>query len=420
MTQQLFAESRSVFVDSRFVAVALPLAAITVGHFAVDLYSAVVPSLLGVIEQHFAMSPESSAMLLGQGSLMSGLAQPLFAWLSDRWNTRVFGAIGLLMAALFICSIGWIDALPALFACYALGMIGVGMFHPIAASTIGRLGGNKRGLAISWFFVSGMAGGFLGSLIGPELGTRSGGLSNLLWLLLPGLAIVVMLQFSISSVQHNSTAASETRATNRTVSWIVVFLLYVGAATRFIVNMALVYLLVRWVEHHVVASNPGWTPKAVAAFAAPQVGRHNAALTIGMALGGLLAGSFIRPGHEKGPLLWLPILFAPSIAFLGWVSPGRLGYAACLLAGAGFSSLVPVTISMAQRLLPKQTSLASGLMLGGAWALAFLGPIMAEEVLHHFSLQTAMLVTAALLALSGLFAVPLSNRIIDGYSADMH
>jgi len=53
---------------------------------------------------------------------------------------------------------------------------------------------------------------------------------------------------------------------------------------------------------------------------------------------------------------------------------------ATILTGMGFGAVIPVSISLAQRLLPHRTSLASGLMLGGAWMIAFVGPLVAELI----------------------------------------
>jgi FSR family fosmidomycin resistance protein-like MFS transporter len=402
----------------RFWLLALPIGAILMGHYVVDTYSSIMPPLLGVVETDFGMRPQWAAVLLGLGSICSGLAQPLFAWISDRLNTRVFGAIGMTLGALGITAIGYMPDVSFVFLSYAIGMTGIGMFHPIAASTIGRLTGHRRGIALSWFFLFGMGGFFTGSLVGPALATGGGSLRTLSYLMLPGLAMAIALQLAISKIGHKHEApVSKKHPLHLPVElrydWRSISILYLSAVFRFIVNMALVYLLVRWMEQYFAAVNPGWTAGEVADYAAPFAGRANATMIVGQGVGGLAAGAVIKSGREKLPMIVTPILFAPALATMAFAGPGWIGYAACFCAGVGFASMTPVAISVGQRLMPRHTSLASGLMLGGAWAVASLGPRSAEFLIQCYGLKTGLISCGGVLALSGIAAMGLNQNSLD-------
>jgi MFS family permease len=67
------------------------------------------------------------------------------------------------------------------------------------------------------------------------------------------------------------------------------------------------------------------------------------------------------------------------------------GVAVCgaVLGGIGFGACIPLSMGLAQRMLPHRTSLASGLMLGGAWAFAFVGPMLAELVQNGLSAKAS-------------------------------
>ena len=392
--------------------VALPIAFILIGHFAVDTYSSLVPPLLGVIQTQFGMTDYLTAIMFGTGALCSGLAQPVFAFLSDRLNSRVFGGLGLVLGAVFICLLGRATSVSILFISYCIGMMGIGMFHPIAASTIGRLAGSRRNLAISWFFVFGMAGWFSGSIAGPEIATGTGNLNSLSYLILPGLVIAAVLQILIRGIPHNAHATSGQRASMSNYSWVSIAFLYLASAMRFMVNLALVYLIVRWMEADVRAANPDWTAEQVSDHAAPFIGRMNATLNVGMATGGLLAGFVIPLGKERLPIIWIPMIFSPAVMAFAFCDPGWLGMLCGFLAGIGFASMVPVSISLGQRLMPHHTSLGSGLMLGGAWALGCLGPGIAEFVLQQSGLKSAFLTIGGLLAASGLVALGIRQSAI--------
>lgn len=392
--------------------IAFPIVTILASHWIVDTLSAVIPTLLGVVETEYVMQPEWSALLLGMGAICSGLAQPFFAWLSDRWNTRIFGALGILLGALGIGFIGFVPNVKSVFLFYAIGMIGVGMFHPIAASTVGRIAGERRGLALSWFFVFGMGGFFTGALLGPQLATGNGSLNQLSYLAIPALVMVVLLQLGIGKTQHKAPRPHwDSKSTGNSNIRSLCFL-YLSCVFRFIVNMAIVYLIVRWMEAFVAQSHPSWSAEQVADHAAPMVGRANATMIVGQGLGGLAAGWLIANGNEKTSLVAVPILFAPALFLLAFLSPGLFGYAAIFLTGIGFASMTPVAISVGQRLMPYHTSLASGMLLGGAWAFGSIGPLIAEFIHNRFGLATALVTVGLLLSLSGFSAMGLDSRAL--------
>jgi predicted MFS family arabinose efflux permease len=86
----------------------------------------------------------------------------------------------------------------------------------------------------------------------------------------------------------------------------------------------------------------------------------------------------------------------------------------CALAGIGYGAVVPMTISMAQRLIPHRTGLASGLMMGGAWAVASVGSPISQTLATKFGLERAFLVVAISLIVTsalGLFVPRAADRL---------
>jgi FSR family fosmidomycin resistance protein-like MFS transporter len=389
-------------------------------HSVIDIYAALVPPLIGVLQVRCEMTRGQAAWLLGIGSISSGLAQPICAWLSDRMDSRMFGALGLVLAAACLCAIGLADSFATLVPLYVVGMIGSGVFHPIAASSVGQLadqlGGRGRAAGISWFYASGMVGSIIGALIAREVaGSGDRGFNWLMTAMIPGLALAWVLHRAIRNVGHRHVHHRTVRFTDgeRAARWFMIGLLWLGNAMRFSVNMALVYLLVRWAEAHVASGNAALSAEEVAHSGGEIAAVLNAWLVAGLGFGGLVAGRLIRPGHEKWPLVLVPILLAPAIAFMGQPI-GWLNSVLAVLAGMGFSAIIPITLGLAQRLLPHRTSLASGLMLGGAWALAIAGPRAAEWCLSDLglSLRESFIWTAGLLAISGLVSLPLRTRVL--------
>ena len=380
-----------------------PVIAILLSHYVVDVYSSIVPPLIGVVQTEYSMNAATAALLLGIGSICSGISQPVFAWVSDRTGSRLFGPLGILLAALGIGGIGFLPSISAVFAVYAITMIGIGMFHPIATARIGKLAGTQRGFAISLFFVFGMGGFFTGSLLGPELTTGNGTLKSLMYLIAPGLIFAAVLQFNINRpLSSTPTTTTSVSLNESNYDWVSIWMLYISACFRFMVNMAIIYLIVRWVEQHFALDDPGLDSKEISSMAAPVAGRTHAIMFVGQGLGGLLAGALIKTGREKLPLILTPILFGPFLCLLAFLEPGYMAYAAVFLGGIGFAAMTPITISVGQQMMPNHTRLASGMMLGGAWAVAAVGPRFSEWLIQQFGLQTAIITIGLMLVPAGL------------------
>lgn len=396
-------------------------------HGAVDFFSFMVIPLVSVLEGRLGLSPGQGALLVSVGVLSSGLAQPVAALIADRFNTRVVGTLGFLIAVVAISSIGRVRSFEQLLVLQIIGTAGIGAFHPIAAATIGQLAGRKRSLIVSIFFVCGMSGGIVGSNVAPVWAARLG-MESMVVLIVPGVVAVAALAWAIHGVPHRSPRAHAEHAAlspqDRRLRWRVLGVLYVATAMRFTVNNALMMLVIRWSER-LVLTRAGATVLSdpLRDEASLVNGPMQSAMLIGMAAGGLAMGLLVGPRLERRALLWCPLFGAAAIvgfAFaptLTGVLPGPnallIGaFPLAVLMGMGYAGLVPVGVSLAQRLLPHRTGLASGVMLGGAWAVGMLGPIGAQAMLGEFSLQTTMLVGAGVLALSSPLALLIPRRVL--------
>ena len=398
----------------------IPFYALLVGHFVTDTYSAIIPAILSKVEQSVALSAGLSAWLLGVGALSSGLSQPIFALLSDRLNTRIFAGLGLILSSSFICTIPLLTSSRAVFIHYVIGMIGVGMFHPVAASVIGQISPQQRSLAVSLFFVCGMIGGVSGSILAPAIiNGQVAFLPSLIALIPFGLTIAIAIQILIRGIQHKQSrpiasygkrGVAEPKQFHTPTATIL--LLYISSAIRFFVNVSLLYLFTRWATESVQVNTVGLSDDAMSDLASTVNGRLNAMMIVGMGFGGLVAGMTVPQGREKLPLILVPIVFAPAIAIYPFVDNNAIRYLLSFLAGIGFSAMVPVTVALAQRLLPFRTSFASGLMLGGAWAVSALGPPFASWLVTSFGLSQAFVAVAAVLMFSGVVAIFVPNHLI--------
>ncbi len=199
------------------------------------------PASLVLFESRCGMSLVESAWLLGMGPLCSGLSQPIFAWVSDRYDSRLFTGLGLAVCAACMCLIGFAQNSFQLLCFYVPAMIAAGSFHPVSAACVGHLSGSHRSLAASGFFVAGMIGGSLGSLVGPRFLSQPFGFRALPYLMIPGVILAIAVHTKVASIPHRSRHARKqiTEAGDERLRWNMVWLLFTANALRFTVNMAL-------------------------------------------------------------------------------------------------------------------------------------------------------------------------------------
>ncbi len=366
-------------------------------HVVVDMYPVFFPSLMLALKAGIGLQAWQIALLYATGPIVSGTPQLFFAWASDRLDTRLCGWFGLALGAVCISLIGYAETFWTLWLLQVLGMMGTGMFHPIAAALAGQLGGavrpaGGRAWGISIFYTAGMVGGFLGAMLCTRINAWFG-LGALAWFIVPGLITAAFLRSATRTIGHRHENHRELHASippdEARLRWITVALLFFQNVLRFTVNTGLPVLFVIWAESRF--------PDSVSR-ATNLTGNLIAAMTVGMGLFGLMAQRVAPPGREKGPVIVLTLLGGFCVALTGFAGT-HLGtwaiYIMAALSAIGFSAVVPTTISIAQRLLPGRTGLASGLMLGTAWSVSAVAPWLAKWFLggtpidRAFTLPTA-------------------------------
>jgi MFS family permease len=402
--------------------VSLRLGAVIVCHAVVDFFSFLFVPLITVIEGRLVLQHEQGALLIAVGSICSGLIQPATAWICDRYNTRLPGVLGLFCAGLAALFIGRVETFEQLILLQIVSSAGVGAFHPVAAAATGKLGGSRRSLALSGFYMAGMLGGMSGNVMFPIWvqgvghGDSGLGLRSLAWAMLGAVLFAVVMHMAISRVDHrNRRRTGDVPHPNIPHRWRSVWLLYAGNAVRFTVGTSMVLLVARWTELEVLArSGAVELNDVLRGKASMSNGPLQASMQLGAGAAAMLAGAFFAHRHERLALGLSPLLGAVAIAAfpltrgVGTESASLACAAlAAIVVGIGSGALVPMTIGMAQRLLPDHTSLASGLMMGGAWAIAAIGPPLTQVAVDTFGFVNACLIVAAVTGASGLLAIGL-------------
>src|SRR4030043_1596971 len=131
------------------------LFALTLVHFTGDFYSSFISPLYPLFIQKIGLSLTQIGIISGVNLLLSFIVQPSVGYMADRYATRNFILLGVLMPVVFIPLSGITAGFWALLLVVALGSIGSSMFHPSVTGMVPLYSGNKAGFAMSIFNTGG-------------------------------------------------------------------------------------------------------------------------------------------------------------------------------------------------------------------------------------------------------------------------
>lgn len=407
--------------------------ALNASHAVIDVFPIFVTSLMLVLENRLSLSAAQVGVLYMITPIFSGSLQPFFAWLTDKYDTRICAPFGLALGATCLCSIGLAQNFWQVVVLIMLGVIGTGMYHPTGAALAGQLGGRALRHGRAWALALFFAAGMVGQAIGPIVCTRINylfGLEHLLWLVPPSLVVAVGLHLVVRRAGHRHDNHRELHAAippdEARARWWAVSLLMTQNCLRFIVNIGMLVMFNVWAAS-VITTDP--------ARAANLSGNLAAAMTVGMGVTGLFVGRMVRPGREKSPLVSLSIVGAIFVAVSG--AAGYAGvdmangawwalwpmYVVVALTALGYGATIPMSIALAQRLLPGRTGLASSLMMGLGWSVSALAPVIAPlflggvsikeaPSLPHWRIDVAFVCFGALLLVAGALAAAMPGALL--------
>ena len=79
---------------------------LSLSHFCVDAYGSMPGALIPFLYTAHNLSFTEAGILAGTLILSGALLQPLYGYLSDRWNSRAFTALWPAISGFFICILG--------------------------------------------------------------------------------------------------------------------------------------------------------------------------------------------------------------------------------------------------------------------------------------------------------------------------
>ncbi|MEJ2093506.1 MAG: MFS transporter [Syntrophobacterales bacterium] len=303
------------------------------GHVVTDIYQGALPAILPFLKTKLSLSYTMAGVVLMAANLTSSIVQPLFGHFSDKKEIALLLPLGCLFAGLGLSLV----SLP-----------------------------NSFGLLLLLVVVSGLG----------VAAYRFAGLPLMLVFVLLFLVLVSFNWGYLRSVKPLPSEANARVGSSPPGAYFALFLIIATVVMRSWTRLGIMtYIPFYFIEH--LQGDPLYAGKLVTAFLLGGVA--------GTIFGSMLAD---RLGHKK--YLVYSLLVTSLLLPLMLVTTGPLLLVVLILVGMSLISTFTVTIVMAQRLLPQNLGVASGLMVGFAIGAGGFGVTLLGVVADHFGVMAAL------------------------------
>jgi FSR family fosmidomycin resistance protein-like MFS transporter len=363
---------------------------IAIVHIVMDVYPAALPVLISFLVTDLGLSLAQAGFLNTAFISAASFSQPLFGYWSDRYTRSGLLATGVAWTALFVGLTGTGASYPIILVLLVVGSLGIAVFHPLGAALVASWGGQRKGTATSIFYLGGNLGFALGPILMAAALGQSGRIGTL-WLIVPGVTAGFLLwkKMRVSSSPPVGPGASLEKAVWSTAG--------LGLAI-----LIILFGLRSWIHSAVSTFLPIYLLSR--GFSLDLASAWLAAFMIAGALGGLAGGYFSDLFGRKSIICGSLLAFIPCF----WLFMNVESLVSLLFLGlAGFMVVAShaVVVVMAQELLPDNTGMASGAIVGLAAGLGSWGVALSGMIADRFGLPASLNLLMPLTLLAVLFGL---------------
>ena len=353
---------------------------LALGHCVVDIYNGALIGALPFLKDKLDLSYTMAGLILIASNIASSVIQPFFGFISDKKEKPLLLPLGCLCAGLGFSLLAFPSQYAVVLLLVLISGLGVAAYHPEGFKTASYFTGERKATGLSFFSVGGNLGFALGPFCAFYLITHYG-IASLPVMIVPALLFVVLIAVLWKTISV-PTAAQAVKTTDGTKRKTVT-----SAYLNLSVLMSVI-IMRSWAQVGLITYIPFYYKdflKGNAMYAGQLVSVFLLSAIIGTLLGAPLAD---RWGHKRFLVtslalssLVLPLIFFAKGIYLFLVF-GILG----LVMLSSFS----VTVAMAQRLLPYNIGMASGLTVGFSIGAGGLGVTLLGLIADAYGVLAAL------------------------------
>lgn len=354
------------------------------GHLLNDGYGSFFAPLLPLLINRLDLSLAMAGLAGTLHIVLSAFTQPALGHLLDRTQRLSFVVIGPFLTICAMSMIGRAVNFTQLLVLMAAAGLGTALFHPAAAMLVAGGNAANRGLRMAFFSAGGTLGGAITPLFIVVLAATFG-LTSSPWLLIPGLLSLAV--FTLFLRRHLPERA---RQTSNTISLRAIprqlIILWLAIVFRSMASVSFLNFFA------VIITGRGGSPFA-----------GGVSITVYLfagAMGGFLAGNLSDRFGRKVVFFACAVLSTPFF-LLFLYGPPSLGLVSVAMAGLFIFASTPVGVVAAQELLPRNTGLVSGFVMGFAWGVSGLILVLIGRYADLYGLLPVMTGAAFLPLVAG-------------------
>jgi FSR family fosmidomycin resistance protein-like MFS transporter len=360
------------------------IALLALGHLVTDVNQGSLPALLPFLKTAHGLSYAAVGSIVLAANLMSSLVQPAFGYLSDRTTRRWLLPLSVATSGTGLALTGLAPNYAWLFVLIFVMGLGVAAYHPEGYKTATGVAGDRKATALSWFSL----GGNIGVAIGPPLITAlvtGFGLVGSLGMLVPsfvmaGLLVAVLPWIAAAAAPVRSVAAAGPRSgVNRPGAMAV---LVTVVAVRSMASTGFTTFIPFYYVDYLKSD-----PRVVGPLLFVFLGAGAVATVI--------AGPLADRWGARTITRWAFLAAVPA-GVLFMLTGGALAVVMLGIVGGILISVFSVSVVLGQAYLPRNTGMASGLIVGFAIGAGGLGVTALGWIADHHGIPPVLWISALL------------------------
>ena len=363
------------------------------GHFVNDIYTGFLNPIMPFIAAKIGISMAVATVVLSMSHIFSSLLQPIFGFFADNMLKRAFIFWGLLFTSCFIPFAPASQTLPVMIVFIILGSLGSSLFHPQALGLANKFSGSDRVKYMGIFLGMGTLGYSVGPLLSAYVAQFWGlnkmpvlSLIGLFWVGLMFKFVPKMSNLRLVKPHYELKPAFKAILSNRKLNILNV----ISMLKSLISTSCFILLPFLW-------KDMGYSPFFI-----------GTALFVFIFVGGI--GSILSNKFEKlvgtrnvfyfSMISTLPLMFLFVLTYKAFPA---FSFAVYFVMGFVTMLAVPVTMNMAQSIIPEYKSIIGGFINGFSWGIVALIMSLNGYVAQKFGITNVLLGVSVIPAMFSVF-----------------
>ncbi len=363
------------------------------GHFINDIYTGVLNPIMPFIAAKIGISMAIATIILTISHIFSSLLQPVFGFFADNIVKRSFIFWGLILSSIFIPLSAMSDNPYVLVLFIIIGSIGSSLFHPQAlgfASKFATRDNLSKSMAV--FIAMGTLGYSCGPIISSAI-TQFLGMHKMPLMTVIGILWAVLMFISVPkiSLQERVTEKIDFKVafkrilTNRKLNILNV----IAMLKTMVMSSCFILLPFLW-------KNMGYKPFYI-----------GVALFVFIFVGGIgsLTSSFIEKKIGAAKVFYISMISTLPLMLLfvaTYSTHPTLSIIIFIIMGFVTMMATPVTMVMAQNVLPEYKSIISGFINGFSWGIVAIIMSMLGFVAEKFGITNVLILVSVIPAVCSI------------------